>query len=188
MITGSTWDEFITQLLPSLFEMCDDVTGRTYGTLGAGFETHGLTTRFQFTNLRPGVILPEWPIQSVIGITLGGVALTSNQYRVDSRTGYIQFTTTDGYPADQSGKLEITVVAGYPTVPSAVALAVMRSLSYIKQRADEEGLGAELLGPQQTTWRATMDKNRNELQDMVYTHLARFDLDVCTMTEQGEVW
>lgn len=187
-ITGTTWDEFITQLLPPLSEMCDDITGRTYGTLGSGFETHGLTVRYQLTNLRPGVVLPEWPLQSVVGITLDGAALASNQYRVDSRTGYIQFTTSDGYPVDRSGKFDITVIAGYPVVPSTVALAVMRALSYIKQRADEEGLGAELLGPQQTTWRATMDKFRNELQDMVFTHLARYELDICAMSEQGEIW
>jgi hypothetical protein len=187
-ITGLTWDEFITQLLPPLSELCDDTTGRTYGGLGAGFETHGLTVRFQLTSPRPGVILPEWPIQSMVGITLEGVALASNQYRVDSRTGYVQFLTSAGYPVDRSGKLDITVVAGYPVVPSGVALAVLRSLSYIKQRADEEGLGAELLGPQQTTWRATMDKFRNELHDMVFTHIARFELDVCSSMEQGEIW
>lgn len=185
-ITGTTYDEHITLLLPALSEMCDDLTGRTFGVLGSGFETHGLTMRYQLTNPKRGIMLPEWPIQSVVGITYASSALASTRYRVDNRTGYIQFTDATGNPTDLTGNVDVTVVAGYPSVPRAVALAVLRAMSYIKQRADEEGMGSELLGPQQTTWRATMDKNRNELEDIMQTHLSRYTLDILTMSEQGE--
>lgn len=187
-ITGTTFDEFITQMVPALSELCDDLTGRTFAKLGAGFETHGLTVRYQLTNLKRGVILPEWPIVSIVGITHGTTALPATNYRVAKRTGYIQFTDTVGNPTDLAGNIDVTAVMGFSVVPRQVALAVIRALSYIKQRADEEGLGSELIGPQQTTWRATLDRDSNDLHDIMLTHIGRFELDNLTMLEEGEIF
>ncbi len=187
-LTGTTWDDQIRQTLPGLCEMADMLTGRDQGTtLGCGFNTHGSTYRYYLAEDRRGIQLPEWPIQSVVGLTLGDTALKASEFRLFGREGFIQFTTTDGVPVSHSGKLDVTVVAGYPTVPSSVALGVLRCLSYIKQRADEEGLGAELLGPQQTTWRAIVSSGRLELHDIMFSHVGGFELDYLTTLEQGEV-
>lgn len=186
-LTGTTWDEFITQLLPMVSEMCDDLTGRTLGVLGSGFETHSLTVRYQMTNPKRGIMLPEWPVQSIGSITINDTAVPAAEYRLQGRIGFIQFTDTVGNPVDKSGRINITFVAGFPTVPAAVGLACLRALSYVKQRADEEGLGAELLGPMQTTWRALFNHGRMEIEDIVNTHVGRYEIDVLTSLDEGEL-
>jgi hypothetical protein len=185
-ITGTTWDNFIHNLITPLSERADQLTDRTKATLGQGFNTHTLTSLYYLTTGRKGIQLEEWPVQSVVSITDDGVALAATDYQLFGREGFVQFVDSAGLPVYRYGKIETTVVAGYDIVPHTIRIAMARQISYLMQRADEEGIGAELVGQIQTTWRPLIGRYTNELDDIFYQLAGDQVLDVGTVLT-GEI-
>lgn len=136
-------------------ERCDHYTGRVYGDdPGTGFEEHTLSGQVYELDYVSRVILREWPVVSISSITLAGSALVENSdYRIDLRTGVVIFTDSAGHESRVSGVLIVTFVAGFSVVPADVSLCCLRLSSYWFSRKDTEGMGSQLIGDLQESYR-----------------------------------
>lgn len=154
-ITGSEHDEVLDSLIEAASEACDMYTGRINGSLGAGFLTHSVLNEREWLNEQSSYNLDEWPVQSISSISLRGDALTENtDYILKDNTGQIFFIGSDDeYRTYETGPLKITYVAGFEAAPHRVKLACLRLGSYWFSRKSAEGVGAQLIGDMQETFR-----------------------------------
>ncbi|KKM92214.1 hypothetical protein LCGC14_1220700 [marine sediment metagenome] len=153
--TDSGQDTILAVYVVAAGERCDKFTGRVYGdNPGEGFESHTRAGQVHQLAAVSRVVLREWPVISVTTITLDGVAqVAGTDYRIDLRIGVITFIDSAGYEARVSGVLLITFVAGFAAAPSEVEMCCLRLGSYWFNRKATEGLGSQLIGDLQESFR-----------------------------------
>lgn len=135
-------------------ERCDHYTGRVYGEVGEGFEQHTRTAQVHQLEAVSGLVLREWPVISVTTITLDDVAqVEDTDYRIDLRIGVITFIDSASYETRVSGVLKITFEAGFTPAPADLSLCCMRLSAYWFSRKATEGMGSQLIGDLQESYR-----------------------------------
>jgi hypothetical protein len=171
-LTGSNFDLTLERLAEASAEACDVHTGRTSGTLGAGFLTHSIVSEKHILDNEPRVLFGEWPVQSVTSATLRGVAITENtDYYLRGQEGILTFIDGSDHPKDELGPVFLNYVAGFNSVPNRVRLACLRISAYWFVRAESEGMGAQLIGDLQETYRIP------EVERILDEELRAFKLD-----------
>lgn len=180
-LVGSTYDTFLGDALDYLSEQADRWTGRDFHglTLGAGFNTHSVTETF-FVDGEDTVILREWPVQSITSMTDDGVTLDLSKIVLNNNEGWLNFLdSTTNTPIPRWGKIEVTYVAGFTTVPAGLKMFLRRGSAYLLNRRMHEGVGADLLGDTQVTFRPARVANKatSELRDLFDESCGQYVLD-----------
>lgn len=153
-ITGSNYDSILDTFVDAASEACDTFTGRVNSTLGAGFLTHSISNERHWVTNSSRVILKEWPVVSISSITLRGTAVTeNNDFFLRKDTGVITFFDGSNRKKVEDGPVFVSYVAGYASVPNAVKQSCLRLGSYWFSRRQGEGMGAQLIGDIQETFR-----------------------------------
>lgn len=154
-ITGDTYDDFLSDAIDYCSGLADELSGRDWGDVlpGSGFNTHSVTEYLYLDESEYAVQLREWPVQSVQAVLIGGDTISASLYRLEGRTGKIRFLDTAGYPYPRGPQVQVNYVGGYEDVPWSLLMFVRRGVSYLFNRRDAEGLGADLVGETQTTFR-----------------------------------
>lgn len=157
-ITGTAHDSVLQQMVDSASERIDRFTGRVFGKIGSGFLTHSNLGETHFVDRSEIQLLDEWPVQSISSIKIDGDSLTEGtDFVVDKNLGILTFlSTAQGIktPHRFLGWLEVDYIAGFEVVPQEVPLTAFRLGSYWFSRKGAEGLGAQLIGDLQETFRS----------------------------------
>ena len=154
-ITDSGQDTIIAVYVAAASARCDSYTGRIYGDdIGEGFEQHARTNDIFELDDVSKLNLIEWPVISIASISLDDEALVSGtDYRINLRTGVITFQDSSNYQQRVSGVLKVTHDVGFETIPGDVELGCLRLGAYWFNRKATEGLGSQLIGDLQESFR-----------------------------------
>jgi len=188
-ITGTTLDTFIADSIQYLSEDVDRRTGRAFTdiTLGSAFNTHTVS-EIQFIEGDMGVLLREWPVQQVVEVQDDEVVIAADKYVLDGSIGWVQFIdASDKMPFPRWGRLDVTYVGGFEDVPFGVKMWLRRGTDYLMQRQLHEGVGADLLGDTQVTFRPprVAGKASTELDDIFEETAGQYRLDIMRTTVSG---
>lgn len=97
------------------------------------------------------VYLPRLEIQSIVSVTVDGVALPVDEYQVGTVSGRVQFFGTRA--AEQLDGAKIRYVAGYgdaTTVPAQIKQAILQIVGHLYENRESQeipGLALNLLQP-----------------------------------------
>lgn len=180
-IVGTTYDAFIGDTLNYLSEQADRWSGREqYGlALGTGFNTHTVSQTF-FLDGQDTLILKEWPVSQVVSLEDDDVSVDLSKILLNENEGWLYFIdASDQMPLPRWGKIEVTYVAGFDTVPHGIKMFLRRGTSYLLNRRLHEGIGADLLADTQVTFRPARiaDKYTSELRDIFDESCGQYTLD-----------
>lgn len=171
-LTGTNHDAILDTYIESASEACDIYTFRTKTTLGSGFLTHSNVTERHWINEEARVVLEEWPVVSISSVTLRGDAVVlDTDYFLRTQEGIMTFFDGSGYRKKETGPIVVSYIAGYPSVPNRVRTVCLRLGSYWFSRKTAEGMGAQLIGDMQETFRLP------EVTDLLDEELIRLRLD-----------
>ena len=190
-ITGDTWDTFIAAGITHYSVLADQWMYRDFSGVTPGF---GAFTRSMdqqvFINGNDGVLLRSWPVQSIIALTHTTTLLVENtHYTYDSfmDSGWVQFVdrAVDGMPLDRWGRIDVAWVTGWSeaNLPETIRAFVRRGVSYSFQRRMQEGIGADLLGDTQVTFRPPGTGMDSELKQLFNATCGSLKLDVLGFDE-----
>lgn len=176
-ITGNTYDTFLSDAVDFASELADDWSGRDFHDVlpATGFNTHSVTETFYLDDEVDHVLLREWPVQSVQTVLEGTTAIASSRYTIDNRIGKLTFLDASGYREFRGPKITVTYVGGFDSVPWGVRMFIRRAVGYMFAKRDAEGIGADLVGETQVTFR-----NDRELRRIWEETASQFELDVMT--------
>ena len=184
-VSGTTWDAFIEAGITFCSVLADQWMYRDFAGITPGYGAYTQTMDQQmFINGNDGVLLRSWPGQSIVGITHAATALVENTgYTYDgySDIGWIQFIDgSDGFPVDLWGKIDVTWVTGWTeaNLPATLRGFVIRGISYMYQRRMQEGVGADLVGDTQVTFRPPDIAGVSELKMIFNQSCGSLKLDV----------
>lgn len=137
-ITGAGQDSRLKEYITAASRYIDDYCRRK-------FRQYTKTYRAYHENPR-AIMLPEYPVISVAGITVEVVGRTTNTegvtddtYYIDYNYGRIQFFK------NFVGKFTITYTAGVVSVPAPVRLACLKICSFYYNKRKREGIKHESL-------------------------------------------
>lgn len=171
-ITGTSHDSILDNFIEAASEACDLHTGRVQGALGAGFLTHSNTNERHWITNEARVVLEEWPVVSITSATLRGSAIVEGtDFYLRDGPGIMTFFEGSSYKKQESGPVAISYIAGYTTVPERVKTCCFRVGAYWFARKGAEGLGAQLIGDMQETFRIP------EVKRILEEELSDFTLD-----------
>ncbi len=183
-ISGTTWDVFIEAGITYCSVLADQWMYRDFAGVTSGYGAYTQTMNQQiFINGDDGVLLRSWPVQSIVGITHAATALVEDTgYTYDEflDSGWIQFIESDGSPFLRWGKIDITWVTGWTeaNLPATLRGFVIRGISYMFQRRMQEGVGADLMGDTQVTFRPPNIDGHSELKMIFDQSCGSLKLDV----------
>lgn len=185
-ITGSTWDTFITAGISHCSVLADQWMYRDFAgvTPGFGAFTRSMDQRMFITG-NDGVLLRSWPVQSIIALTHTSTLLvedTHYSYDFFRDSGWVQFIdrAVDGMPLDRWGRIDVAWVTGYSeaNLPETLRGFVRRGVSYLYQRRMQEGVGADLIGDTQVTFRTPGTGDNSEMKQIFNATCGSLKLDV----------
>lgn len=188
-ITGTTWDTFIADAAEFLSEDADRRSGRAFSdiVLGSAFYTHTVTETV-FIESDFGVLLREWPVQQIVEVKDDLDVVSSDRYLLDGSIGWLQFIdSSDKMPFPRWGRMDITYVGGFEDVPTGVKMWLRRGTDYLLQRNMHEGVGADLLGDTQVTFRPPRPAGKvaTELDDLFEETVGPYVLDYMHTSVSG---
>lgn len=184
-ISGTTWDTFITAGITFCSTLADGWMYRDFAgvTPGFGAFTQTMSQRL-FINGDGGVLLRSWPIQSFVAMTHGtSTVLVENTdfiYDFHRDIGWVQFVDQAGLPFTRYGRIDVTWVTGWTEadLPETLRGFVRRGVSYLFQRRMHEGVGADLIGDTQVTFRNPGTAQDSELKQIFQASCGTLKLDV----------
>ena len=183
-ISGTTWDAFIGAGITYCSVLADQWMYRDFAGVTPGYGAYTRTMNQQiFINGDDGVLLRSWPVQSIVGIPHASTALVANTgYTYDEfrDNGWIQFIESDYAPFYRWGKIDVTWVTGWTEAnrPATLRGFVIRGISYLYQRRMQEGVGADLVGDTQVTFRPPEPGGVSELKMIFNQSCGSLKLDV----------
>lgn len=184
-ITGVTWDAFILAGITYCSVLADQWMYRDFAGITPGFGAFTQTMDQQlFINGDDGVLLRSWPVQSFVAMTHGTSTIltrdTDFSYDFHRDNGWVQFISQGGMSFERWGKIDTTWVTGWSEadLPETLRGFVRRGISYMFQRRMQEGVGADLLGDTQVTFRNPGTGMDNELKQIFSQSCGSLKLDV----------
>lgn len=171
-ITGSNHDSVLDTYIEASSEACDIFTGRVQGILGSGFLTHSISSERHWLINEARVVMEEWPVISISTATLRGQSVvTDTDFFLRNREGIMTFFDGSDHKKKETGPVVITYIAGYVSVPDRVKNCCFRVSSYWFSRKSAEGMGAQLIGDMQETFRLP------EVKDILEEELSTLRID-----------
>ncbi len=184
-ITGTTWDAFVNAGITFCSTLADQWMYRDFAGITPGFGAFTQTmSQRVFINGDDGVLLRSWPIQSFVAMTHGTstVLVENTDFIYDSHRdiGWVQFVAQDGLPFARWGRIDVTWVTGWTeaNLPETLRGFVRRGVSYLFQRRMQEGVGADLIGDTQVTFRNPGTGESSELKQIFQQTCGSLKLDV----------
>lgn len=184
-ISGTTWDAFINAGITFCSSLADQWMYRDFAGITPGFGAFTQTMDQQlYITGDQGVLLRSWPIQSFVAMTHGSAtALTLNNdfiYDFHRDIGWVQFIAQDKLPFARWGLIDTTWVTGWTeaNLPETLRGFVRRGVSYLFQRRMHEGVGADLIGDTQVTFRNPGTGMDSELKQIFNQSCGSLKLDV----------